>query len=293
MRRYPLTVLTCCTLAFALFSACSSSSSSESASESTSVGRETDGLGSLEQNAIYAMGLNFAEELDRLGYTDEQVEIVDRALRASAEGGFREVPPIPSGLTTTEQKDTWAKGIAFSNTASRLELTPEETDFMLSAIADARAGQTKIELEPYRWLISRLSLRRAQEKSARFEQASRDYLEEAAKKPGVVVTDDGLIYEELRPGTGASPTREDSVRVNYEGTLVDGTVFDSSYERGQPSSFRLNAVVPCWTEGLAMMKKGGKARLVCPSELAYKNVAQGKIPPNATLIFNVELLDIL
>ena len=293
MRRYPFPVLTCCTLAFVLLTACSSSSNSESATEAVSVGRETDGLGSLEQNAIYAMGLNYAQELDRLGYTDEQVEIVGRALRASAEGGFREIPPPPEDLTTPEQREAWVKGLGFANTAIRLELSPEETDFMLSAIDDARAGQAKIEYEPYRWLIPRLSTRRAQEKLRNFTKASLDYLEEAAKKPGVVVTEDGLIYEEIQPGTGATPTREDTVRVNYEGTLVDGTVFDSSEQHGGPQTFPLSGVVLCWSKGLAMMKEGGKARLVCPSTLAYQNIGQGEIPPNATLIFDVELLQVL
>ncbi len=294
MRRYPFTAALSCTLAFVLLTGCSSSSSSESASEITSVGGETDGLGSLEQNAIYAMGLNFAQELDRLGYTDAQVEVVGRALQASAKGGFVEVPPRPADLTTPEQQEAWAKGLTFANTAIRLELTPEETDFMLSAIDDARAGQAKIELEPYRWLIPRLSTRRAQEKLKKFTQDSLDYLEEAAKKPGVVVTDSGLIYEELEPGSGATPAPEDVVRVNYRGTLVDGTEFDSSYKRGEPTTFGLDRVIPCWTEGLQRMQEGGKARLVCPSQIAYSNVGQGEsIPPNATLIFDVELVDVL
>src|SRR6188472_53286 len=103
----------------------------------------------------------------------------------------------------------------------------------------------------------------------------------------------GLTYKSLRDGTGASPTATDAVRVNYRGTLMDGTEFDSSYKRGQPATFPLNRVIPCWTQGVQRMKVGGKAELVCPPELAYgERGAGGTIPPNATLRFEIELLAI-
>jgi len=103
----------------------------------------------------------------------------------------------------------------------------------------------------------------------------------------------GLSYKSVREGTGASPTAADAVRVNYRGTLMDGTEFDSSYKRGQPATFPLNRVIPCWTQGVQRMKVGGKAELVCPPELAYgERGAGGTIPPNATLRFEIELLDI-
>ena len=101
----------------------------------------------------------------------------------------------------------------------------------------------------------------------------------------------GLVYSSLREGKGASPTAADAVKVHYRGTLPDGTEFDSSYKRGQPASFPLNGVIKCWTEGVQRMKVGGKAKLVCPPELAYgERGAGGVIPPNATLRFEVELL---
>jgi FKBP-type peptidyl-prolyl cis-trans isomerase FkpA len=97
----------------------------------------------------------------------------------------------------------------------------------------------------------------------------------------------------VRDGTGASPTATDSVRVNYRGTLMDGTEFDSSYKRNEPATFPLNRVIPCWTQGVQRMKVGGKAELVCPPELAYgERGAGGAIPPNATLRFEIELLAI-
>lgn len=103
----------------------------------------------------------------------------------------------------------------------------------------------------------------------------------------------GLIYRSLKDGAGASPGASDTVRVHYRGTLTDGTEFDSSYSRGQPAQFPLNGVIKCWTEGVQKMKVGGKAKLICPPEIAYGNRAVGGvIPPNATLVFEVELLEI-
>ncbi len=106
-------------------------------------------------------------------------------------------------------------------------------------------------------------------------------------------TASGLIYAEVAAGGGASPKANDKVRVHYRGTLVDGTEFDSSLKRGQPAEFPLGGVIPCWTEGLQKMKVGGKARLVCPSDIAYGDQGRPSIPPGATLIFEVELLAIV
>ena len=108
-----------------------------------------------------------------------------------------------------------------------------------------------------------------------------------------VTTASGLVYKELRPGSGESPKATDVVTVNYRGTLTDGTEFDSSYKRGEPAKFPLNRVIPCWTEGVGMMKVGGKAQLTCPPSIAYgERGAPPVIPANATLIFEVELLGV-
>ena len=115
----------------------------------------------------------------------------------------------------------------------------------------------------------------------------------AAGKPET--TSSGLIYESLKDGSGAQPTADASVQVHYRGTLMDGKEFDSSYKRGQPATFPLNRVIPCWTEGVQKMKVGGKAALVCPATIAYgeRGTPGGPIPPNATLHFEVELLGIV
>ena len=115
----------------------------------------------------------------------------------------------------------------------------------------------------------------------------------AAKESGASVTKSGLVYRSLKDGTGASPAASDKVKVHYKGTFPDGKEFDSSYKRNEPTEFPLNGVIPCWTEGVQLMKVGGKAKLTCPAAIAYgTRGAGGVIPPNATLVFEIELLAI-
>jgi FKBP-type peptidyl-prolyl cis-trans isomerase FkpA len=114
----------------------------------------------------------------------------------------------------------------------------------------------------------------------------------AAKEPGAVVTASGLVFKSIKEGTGASPKATDSVKANYLGQLPDGTKFDASADHGGPISFPLNRVIACWTEGLQKMKVGGKAKLTCPSTIAYGPRSMGPIPSNATLVFEVELVGI-
>lgn len=115
----------------------------------------------------------------------------------------------------------------------------------------------------------------------------------AAKEPGAKVTASGLVIRMLTEGKGAQPTATSTVNVHYKGTFPDGKEFDSSYKRGEPIEFPLNRVIKCWTEGVALMKVGGKAKLTCPSAIAYgERGAGGVIPPNATLVFEVELLGV-
>jgi FKBP-type peptidyl-prolyl cis-trans isomerase len=124
--------------------------------------------------------------------------------------------------------------------------------------------------------------------------ASQAYIDEIASQDGVVRTPSGLLFEPLVAGSGASPKATDMVEVHYHGTLRDGSVFDSSVSRGTPAKFPLNRVIPCWTEGLQRMKVGGKARLVCPSKIAYGDKGfPPKIPAGAVLTFEVELLQIV
>ncbi len=128
---------------------------------------------------------------------------------------------------------------------------------------------------------------------ARAGDPGADFLEKAAKEKGAVKTPSGLVYRSLKEGAGEKPTASSTVKVNYRGTFVDGKVFDASDRHGGPATFPLNRVIRCWTEGVQMMKVGGRAQLVCPPGIAYgASGAPGAIPPNATLVFEVELLGV-
>jgi len=124
--------------------------------------------------------------------------------------------------------------------------------------------------------------------------AQGDAAAKAAKESGAVVTASGLVYKSIKEGSGASPKATDTVKVHYKGTFPDGKEFDSSYKSGGPAEFPLNGVIKCWTEGVQMMKVGGKAKLTCPAPIAYgeRGAGGGLIPPNATLVFEVELLGV-
>ncbi len=123
--------------------------------------------------------------------------------------------------------------------------------------------------------------------------AQADLAATAAKEAGATVTPSGLVYRSLKDGTGPSPTAADVVKVHYRGTFASGAEFDSSYKRNAPAQFPLGGVIPCWTEGVQRMKVGGKAKLTCPAAIAYgERGAGGTIPPNTTLQFEVELLEI-
>ena len=124
--------------------------------------------------------------------------------------------------------------------------------------------------------------------------AQADLAAMAATENGAVVTPTGLVYRSLKDGTGASPLASDVVKVLYRGSFADGTEFDSSYKRNEPAQFPLGGVIPCWTEGVQRMRVGGKARLTCPAAIAYgARGVGGVIPPNTSLQFEIELLDIV
>lgn len=124
--------------------------------------------------------------------------------------------------------------------------------------------------------------------------AQGDLIATSSAEKGAIVTPSGLVFKPIREGQGASPTAADTVKVHYRGTFADGSEFDSSYSRNAPAQFPLGGVIPCWTEGVQRMKVGGKAKLTCPSKLAYgeRGTGGGKIPPNTPLQFDVELLEI-
>ena len=201
-------------------------------------------------------------------------------------------PAAPPPLTTDEQKTIYAVGLSIARQLASLDLSPAELELVKRALSDAAAKKPAVPIEEWGPKIQGLATARAARAAEKEKAASAAYLAKAAAEPGAVKTESGLVYKEITPGTGESPKETDRVKVHYRGTLVDGTEFDSSYKRNMPAEFGLNGVIKCWTEGVQKMKVGGKATLVCPSDLAYGDQGRPGIPGGATLIFEIELLDI-
>jgi len=202
-------------------------------------------------------------------------------------------PQPVEGLATDEQKEIYAIGLSIYRSLGQLDLSPSELEIVKRALTDAAAGKPAIDVSEWGPKIQSLAQARAARVTDREKASSAAYLTKAAAEPGAVKTESGLVYRELQAGAGASPAATDHVKVNYRGTLVNGTEFDSSYRRNQPAEFGLNQVIPCWTEGVQKMKVGGKAQLVCPADLAYGDQGRSSIPGGAALIFEIELLDIV
>ena len=198
----------------------------------------------------------------------------------------------PVALTTDDQKAVYGLGLMMYQQLGQFDLSPAELELVKRGLSDAAAGKPAVELDTTRPLIGALQGSRSVRVAEKQKAASQAYLMKAAAAPGAVKTATGLIYRDLRVGTGASPKAADTVKVNYRGTLTDGKEFDSSYKRNQPAQFPLSGVIKCWTEGVQKMKVGGKAQLVCPSDIAYGDRGNPSIPGGATLIFEIELLDV-
>jgi FKBP-type peptidyl-prolyl cis-trans isomerase FkpA len=202
-------------------------------------------------------------------------------------------PAVPAPLATDEEKIAYSLGLSIHRSLMRFELTAAEFALLKRGIDDAAAGTPAVKLEEWGPKIESLAQARSARIAAREKIASEAYLAKAAAEPGAVKTPSGLIYRELKAGTGASPKDTDTVKVHYRGTFTNGTEFDSSYRRNEPAQFPVKGVISCWTEGLQKMKVGGKAMLVCPSELAYGDKGRGPIPGNSALTFEVELVEIM
>jgi len=194
-----------------------------------------------------------------------------------------------------EEKTLYYIGVLMSRNFASLDLSPAEEEMVVQGLQDALAGKAmELDEETYRGKVTSFATARAEVALEKEKAKSKEFLAQAAKAKGARVTESGLIYTEIKPGSGESPGPTDTVKVHYHGTLRDGTVFDSSVQRGQPLEFPLNRVIPCWTEGVTLMKPGGKSKLVCPPEIAYGDRGSpGTIPGGAVLTFEVELLDVV
>ena len=201
----------------------------------------------------------------------------------------------PSELKTDEEKTLYALGLIVARNLKTFDLNATELEIVKRGLTDSATGKKPAaELETFGPKVNELAQARQRRRSEGEKQKGKEFLDKAAAEAGASKTDSGLVFKSIKAGQGASPKATDRVKVHYHGTLIDGTVFDSSVKRGVPAEFSLNGVIPCWTEGVQKMKVGEKARLVCPSAIAYgESGSPPVIPGGATLIFEVELLEIV
>lgn len=232
-------------------------------------------------------------------------EAKDAEAKPSVAGEAAETAPgAPAieiaGLATERDQVSYMIGL---DIAKSLDPIKGDVDVatLAKAIEASFAGKDSLMTEEQATQVreafsSKIQARQAEEQAAKAEKNLKegaDFLAANKDKPGVKTTESGLQYQIIRAGSGAKPAGTDQVRVHYKGTLLDGTVFDSSYERGQPAEFGLNQVIPGWSEGVALMPVGSKFQFWIPANLAYGEAGGGPIGPNAMLTFEVELLEIV
>jgi FKBP-type peptidyl-prolyl cis-trans isomerase FkpA/FKBP-type peptidyl-prolyl cis-trans isomerase FklB len=198
-------------------------------------------------------------------------------------------------LKTDEEKALYALGLALSQNIGQFNVKESEVPFVIAGMTDGLLKKDrKVDLNAFGPKLQEFARTRAAAAAEIEKKAGDEYLAKAAAEKGAKKTDSGLVFISTVEGSGESPKAADKVKVHYTGTLTDGSVFDSSVQRGEPATFPLNGVIKCWTEGVQMMKVGGKAKLVCPARIAYGDQGSPpKIKPGATLVFEVELLEIV
>jgi len=208
---------------------------------------------------------------------------------------FIAVAAVGAEPKTEEQKTLYTLGLAISRSLASFNLSKADLEMVQAGVADGVLDKTpKVDPQVYGPKIASLQQSRQGAVAEKAKLAGKEFAAKAAAEKGSTRSASGMIYTPSKEGSGAAPQASDTVKVHYQGTLTDGKVFDSSVQRGEPATFALNQVIPCWTEGLQRMKVGGKARLVCPSDIAYGDSGRPPgIPAGATLVFEVELLDIV
>jgi FKBP-type peptidyl-prolyl cis-trans isomerase FkpA/FKBP-type peptidyl-prolyl cis-trans isomerase FklB len=198
-------------------------------------------------------------------------------------------------LQTEEERTLYALGYSFARALQQLSLSEQELDVVLLGLRDGvLEREAQVAMDEYGAKVQALTQNRRRAEMEAEKAAADAFVEEAASRAGAVRLESGVVIEEMQAGSGDAPAATDTVRVHYHGTLRDGTVFDSSVERGQPATFALNRVIPCWTQGVQKMRVGGKSRLTCPPDTAYGDRGAGpRIPPASALVFEVELIEIV
>ena len=202
-----------------------------------------------------------------------------------------------SSTVNAQQMDSlsYSLGVLLAENLKQQGFDKLDEASLTTAIKDVMSGkETQISVQEANGLVQQYMQKKQESKFADAKQAGEKFLKENAQREEVTVLPSGLQYEVLEPGSGEKPSAESKVKVHYHGTLIDGTVFDSSVERGEPATFGVNQVISGWTEALQLMPEGAKWKLYIPADLAYGERGAGqKIGPYATLIFEVELLEIM
>jgi FKBP-type peptidyl-prolyl cis-trans isomerase FkpA len=184
-------------------------------------------------------------------------------------------------------------GIALSQNLTPLSLSDDELDVVFKGLRESIAGEARdLDASVYGPKLNELAQGRIATGAEQETAVAQDYLDEMAGEDGATTTESGIIIVSLVDGTGASPTADSTVTAHYHGTLRDGSVFDSSVERGEPFTSSLANVIPCWREAIPTMKEGGKSKITCPSDTAYGPRGSGAIPGGAALTFEVELISV-
>ena len=196
--------------------------------------------------------------------------------------------------TTDEHKTLYALGLAINQSLANFTLSESEFEIVKSGLTDGYLKRPKVDLQAFGQKISELQLIRASAVAEAEKKIGAAFLAKIAAEPGAKKTESGAIVTTIKEGKGATPKISDTVKVDYLGTLIDGTVFDSTAKQGGPATLRLSEVSKCWVEGFQQIKVGSKSKLVCPSHLAYRDKGlPPHIKPGATIVFEVELLEIL
>ncbi|OLQ78792.1 FKBP-type peptidyl-prolyl cis-trans isomerase FkpA [Photobacterium proteolyticum] len=253
---------------------------------------------------VLKMSVLAATILLAVGCQDEKAAEAKPAEPAKVEQVASEA--TPAAFASEDEKAAYAIGASLAqylsaNLDQQKELGLElDREHVLAGVSDVFAGKSRMTPEETQQALQDLDKRvseivaaKAQAESEKNIKAGEEYRSEFEKLEGVMKTDSGLLYQVETQGEGDKPAATDTVKVHYKGTLTDGTEFDSSYKRNQPATFPLNQVIPGWTEGVQLMQVGSKFKFVIPPELAYGSQANPSIPANSTLVFEVELLDIV
>jgi FKBP-type peptidyl-prolyl cis-trans isomerase FkpA len=193
-----------------------------------------------------------------------------------------------------DERSIYTIGFLMGRNVASFELTPAEVKVIQAGLGDAILGkEPQVDVRFYQPRVNELLAKRMETAATKEKAKGRTFTEKFVKENKPQAISGGGWYLETKAGTGPAPTATDTIKAHYRGTTIEGTEFDSSYSRGAPSEFALNGVIKCWTNGIVMMKVGGKAKLVCPSEVAYGDPGRPGIKPGATLVFEVELVEIV